>query len=324
MILARRSAVTTDKGLDFSEEIFLENNKMEMVIPLQFRLTDLKGYIIQGRKKSGERYNREDIALLQTMSQELALNLERIRLQEEVIYEKAEKEKLRDLNRMKTEFISSVSHEMRTPMTSIQGLSELLLEKSVKSREKQEELLGVMAGECTRLSRLLHNILDFGKIERKTKQYSLKETGLVSVVKNTVKLHEHRLKSLGFRLETEFPSGEIRIKIDEDALTQVLTNLMDNALKYSAEEKELKISVVSEKDKVKIQIRDKGIGIPPREQDRIFDDFYRFSEAARMNPSGVGLGLKISRHIMEAHGGEIEVRSEPGKGSTFTLVFPRG
>jgi signal transduction histidine kinase len=320
--LARKSAVTGEKNLDFSAEEFLEKTEMEMIIPLLFRLSDLRGFIIQGRKKSGERYNSEDIALLQTMSRELALNLERIRLQEEVIYEKAEKEKLQDLNRLKTEFISSVSHEMRTPLTSIQGLSELLLEKKVRGKARQDELLGVMAGECTRLSRLLHNILDFGKIERKSKLYHFKETGLLSVAYKAIKLHEHRLKSSGFRLETDFPDKEIRLKIDEDAVIQVLTNLLDNALKYSSEEKVIKISVVQGKDWVKIHIEDKGIGIPEKEKARIFKSFFRLPEAARMSPGGVGLGLKITRHIMDAHHGKIDVRSEPGKGSTFTLTFP--
>jgi len=286
-----------------------------------FQLTNLEGYLTFGKKRSRERYNHEDLELIQTMSHELALNLERIQLQEEIIREKAEKEKLREVNRLKTEFISSVSHEIRTPMSTIQGLSELLQEGKVKDRKKRDELFRLMSSECTRLSRFLHNILDFGKIEKKTKTFHLEEAELISQTKETLMLQEYQIKSAGFKLKTHLPKGEILIDIDKDAVKQALINIIDNAMKYSQQTKEIEVSIIERDKEIEIRVTDKGIGISPGEQKKIFKDFYRTQEASQLSPKGVGLGLKIVKHIMDAHKGRIDVRSQAGEGSTFGLIF---
>jgi len=322
-IAARKKSLRIEEDIDFSQQEWLQSKGLELVIPLAFKSTDLSGLFCLGRKKSGQKFSREDLELIRTLSSELVLNLERIKLQEDVIYERAEKEKLDELNRLKTEFISTVSHELRTPMTSIQGMTEMLSDREIKDKARQEELLRLMAGETNRLSRLLHNILDFGRIEQKVKKYSFQKAEIRSIVEEGAKIFQSRLKKENFILRTFLPSKPIFLKVDVDALKQALTNLIDNAIKYSADNKEINIELIDMDQEVEIQVRDKGIGIPVKDQPKIFEKFYRHPEACRHQPQGVGLGLKVVKHIMEAHRGEIRVESQPGRGSTFSLIFPK-
>lgn len=322
-ILAKKKAVRTEEDMDFSKEALLEEKNLELIIPLSFRTADLAGYLSLGKKKSGERYTRDDLELLLTMARELALNMERIRLQEEVFEERAEREKLDELNRLKTEFISTVSHELRTPMSSIRGLAEVLQAGKIKDKAKQDELISLVVDESGRLSRFLHNILDFGKIERQAKTYNFQNAEIQLIVRETVKLFLYRLESDGFILQTNLPENPILLEIDKDAVKQALTNLIDNAIKYSSDKKDIVIQVLEKEKQVEIQVKDKGLGIPSKEREKIFEGFYRHAEASRHNPKGAGLGLKIVKHIMEAHKGEVKVVSQPSRGSTFSLIFPK-
>ncbi len=322
-ILAKKKAVRTEEDMDFSKELLLEEKNLELIIPLSFRTAALTGYVSLGKKKSGERFNRDDLELLSTMARELALNLERIRLQEEVFEERAEREKLDELNRLKTEFVSSVSHELRTPMSSIRGLAEVLQAGKIKDKAKQDELISLVVDESNRLSRFLHNILDFGKIEQQAKTYNFQNTEIQSIIRETAKLFLYRLESDGFVLQTNLPEDPLFLEIDKDAVKQALTNLLDNAIKYSSDKKDIVIQVVEKEKEVEIQVKDKGIGIPAKAREKIFEGFYRHAEASQHNPKGVGLGLKIVKHIIEAHKGEVKVESQRGRGSTFSLIFPR-
>lgn len=322
-ILTKRKSVQTELGLDFSAEEWMDENNLEMIIPVPFRSMELAGFLALGKKKSGARYTGDDIELLLTMTEALALNLERIRLQEEVIYERAEKEKLDELSRLKTEFISSVSHDIRTPMSSIQSISEILKQGKIKGKKRREELLSLMTDECSRLSRFLHNILDFGKIEQKVKTYDFQKTDICQLVREVLKLFEYTLASLRFSLKKHIPNSPLLLNIDPDGVKQALTNLVDNAIKYSSDKREITVRVIEKSHGVEIQVQDIGIGIPKKEQEKIFSGFYRIVEAKQLQPKGVGLGLKIVKHIMEAHGGEVRVQSKKGEGSTFSLIFPR-
>lgn len=322
-ISARRKAVHMEEGIDFSNESKLERAGLELVLPLPFRSLTLEGVLFFGKKKSEERYTFDDLDLLHSLADGLALNLERITLQEEVILERAEKHKLDELSRMKTEFIATVSHELRTPMSSIQGLSEMLQDKKIKDKAREEELLGVMTAECSRLTRFVHNILDIGKIEQGLKTYNFSKTDIQGVIDEAVSLFLVNLNKQGFVLHREIPEKPVSLMIDRDAIKQALTNLIDNAINYSKDEREITLRLIENRDSVEVQILDKGIGISEEDQKKIFDDFYRSSEAIQRSPKGVGLGLRIVKHIMEAHRGEVRVQSELGKGSLFSLVFPK-
>jgi signal transduction histidine kinase len=322
-VWARRGATNTEEQVDVSLSEALKELEYEVVIPLPFKSGALAGAAAAGKKKSGARWSGDDIELLATMTGELASGLERVRLQEEVIYERASKEKLDELNRLKTEFVSTVSHELRTPMSSIQGLTEILQDGKIKDKAKREEMVALLASESGRLSRLVHNILDFGKIEQQAKTYRFERTEVRPLVEEAIQVFRHKLEEAGFDVRQDYPPAPVFLSIDRDSVKQVLINLIDNAIKYSAERKTIAISLVESEREVEIRVSDQGIGIPGSDLDKIFDKFYRSTGAAGINPKGVGLGLKIAGHIMAAHHGEIGVESRPGEGSTFRLVFPK-
>jgi signal transduction histidine kinase len=322
-VFSKRKSVLTELGLDFSMEEQLDRRNLDMIIPMPFRTRALSGYVELGKKKSGAKFTADDIELFLTIIETLTLNLERIHLQEEVIYERAEKEKYDELNRLKTEFISNVSHEIRTPMSSIQGMSEMLQHGKIKGKEKQEEILQLMTDECSRLSRFLHNILECGKIERNAVSYHFQKTDICRIVEDVLGMFAYRMRSLGFSVKKQIPDNPLWLNLDRDAVRQALTNLIDNATKYSSRNREIKITVTKKGSRAEVKIQDKGMGIPEEHQQKIFEGFYRVPDAQQMAPKGVGLGLKIVKHIMEAHGGEVQVESQKGIGSTFILAFPR-
>ena len=208
-------------------------------------------------------------------------------------------------------------------MSSIEGLAELLQEGRIKERARREELLGLLASESGRLSRLIHNILDFGKIEQQTQAYRFERTEVAPLVEEAVDVMRPRMEQAGFKLQTKFPRDAVFLDIDRDAVKQVLINLIDNAMKYSPEDKEIDIQVSTGPGAVEVEVSDKGIGIGPEQRESIFDKFYRAPEAVRVNPKGVGIGLKIVKHVMDAHHGAIRVEGRAPRGSTFRLIFPK-
>lgn len=231
---------------------------------------------------------------------------ERVGLQEDVIYERASKEKLDELNRLKTEFISTVSHELRTPMSSIQGLAEVLQGGRVSDPAQRERYLGLLAGESARLSRFLHNVLDFGRIERQAMTYHFAPADLRAIVRDAVEVFRPAVEAEGFELAVRLPDGPVERRVDADAVKQALINLIDNAIKYSGENRMVEVELIDGQDAA-ILVRDRGIGIAPEDRERIFEKFYRAENVRRLRPQGAGLGLKVVRHIMAAHGGEVRL-----------------
>lgn len=296
----------------------------EVAVPLPVNEVSPAGWILAGRKKSGLEFTAEDLEFLQTLAVETAAALRRIRLLEEVVYERASREKAEELNRLKTEFISSVSHELRTPMTSLQGLSELLRSGRVRDEGRRDRLLELMAGECGRLSRFLHNVLDFGRIEQGVKGFERRPSDLRPLVAEAVDLVKLAAAEEGVELCAELPEEPAPADVDPDAVRQALLNLVDNAVKYGADGGRVIVRLAAGGPDVVISVTDRGPGIPFEDREKIFDAFFRSPAAARRRPQGVGLGLNIVKHIMDGHGGTVDLRSEPGEGTTFTLRFPKG
>ena len=295
----------------------------EIVLPLPLGDGEPSGWLLVGPKRSGLDLTDEDRELLQTLAAEMAASLRRIRLQEEVVYERASREKLEELGRLKTEFISSVSHELRTPMTSLQAISELLDSGKADETSLRKHLIGLMAGECSRLGRYLHNVLDFGRIEQDAMSYEIRPTDLRPVVAGVAEVVRSAAAGEDLDLEVKIPAAPVMIDADPDAIRQALLNLIDNAIKYSAGRKHIGVRLApAAAGGAEISVSDRGIGISPEDRQRIFEAFYRAPEAVRQDPSGVGLGLKIVKHIMDAHGGEIAIAGAPGRGTTITLKFP--
>ena len=207
-------------------------------------------------------------------------------------------------------------------MTSLQSISELLKSGKIADSAQRVHLLDLMAGECNRLGRYLKNVLDFGRIERDAKRYEIRRTDLKPVVADVVEIVKWAVADEGLDLAVDLPDGPVRVMADPDAVRQALLNLVDNAVKYGGKRKRVAVRLAATGDGAEISVRDNGIGIPAADRDRIFEAFYRSPEAVRHDPKGVGLGLMIVKHVMDAHGGAVEVESEPGRGATFTLKFP--
>ena len=227
------------------------------------------------------------------------------------------------LSEMKSDFVSNVSHELRTPLASIRVFAELLRLGRVTSPEKVREYGGTIEAEIRRLTALINNILDFARIESGRKTYQFASADLGCLVEGVLHGFEMRLSSIGFRVRYTPPDSPLPpVEMDADAITQALLNLLDNAVKYSGDSKEIAVRLAREEDQAVISVTDRGIGIAREEQPRVFERFHRVSTGLIHDVKGSGLGLSIVRHIMQAHHGQVTVESEPGRGSTFALRMP--
>jgi signal transduction histidine kinase len=251
------------------------------------------------------------------------------------------------LNETKSNFVSSVSHELRAPIASVRLMAESLERGKVADGAKQNEYYRFIVQECRRLSSLIENVLDFSRIEQGRKQYEFEPTDLAALTRETVKLMEPYAEEKGVKLETsniQHPTSNIELEVDGRAMQQALVNLIDNAIKHSAKGQTVTIGLncgdrrtgvppVSNSSDVKgnsetgrmpvlLYVEDHGAGIPPGEHEKIFERFYRLGSELRRETQGVGIGLSIVRHIVEAHGGKVTVRSDLGEGSRFTIVLP--
>jgi signal transduction histidine kinase len=227
------------------------------------------------------------------------------------------------LSRMKADFVSNVSHELRTPLASIRVFGEFLKLGRVKEPRKIQEYGEYIETESRRLTQLINNILDFSRIESGQKTYHFEDADLTEIVDETLKSFDVRLSQHGFSVNLEMPEEPLPLaKVDSAAIAQALVNLLDNAAKYSGEAKEIDVRVAKKDEFITIAIIDRGIGIPPQEQEKIFEKFYRVSTGLVHDVKGSGLGLSIVKHIIEAHQGKVTVRSKPGNGTTFTIYLP--
>ncbi len=223
---------------------------------------------------------------------------------------------------MRSQFVSSVSHELRTPLTSIRMFAETLRLGRWKDPETQAEYLDTIVSESERLTRLVDNVLDFSRIERGSKVYQMKPVELLSVVRAAAKAVEYPLSRRGLKLHTDVEDRLPPVKADPDALEQAVLNLLTNAMKYSRDSGRIDLRLRRTDGWAVIEVSDQGIGIVAEEQKRIFEKFYRAPARENELIPGTGLGLTLVDHTVKAHRGEVTVRSEPGKGSTFSIRLP--
>ncbi|HOJ03471.1 MAG TPA: HAMP domain-containing sensor histidine kinase [Bacteroidota bacterium] len=223
---------------------------------------------------------------------------------------------------MKTDFVSNVSHELKTPLALIRMFAETLEMDRVPDEARRREYYGIIVQESERLSRLINNILTFSRMEAGKKEYRLRDTDINSIVERVMGMYAFHLEHRGFACTFEAAPDPPSTRADEEAVAEAVINLLDNAMKYSAERKRVDVRTHVDGGYVCVAVRDEGIGIPPAEQRRIFEKFYRVSQGLSGSAKGSGLGLALVEHIMRAHGGEVRVDSTPGVGSCFTLCFP--
>jgi len=228
----------------------------------------------------------------------------------------------RRASQMKSDFIANVSHELKTPLSLIRMFGELLAAGKHKGEAMTREYGGIITRESERLAQLIDNVLDFARLERGKASYSFAEGRLEEVVERALDVFRHRLEKEKLRLRTEIEPRLPPVRMDEDAMTLVLLNLVDNAVKYAGDGGEVSVRLRRAPGAVQLVVSDHGVGIAPEEQHRIFERFYRATAARARNVRGSGIGLALVKHIAEAHGGRVEVESALGRGSTFTVTLP--
>jgi signal transduction histidine kinase len=232
--------------------------------------------------------------------------------------------KLKELDRLKSDFVSVVSHEMRTPLTSIKAFAELIIMKPEMPAEKRKRLLSIINNENDRLIRLINDILDLNKIEAGKYSWNIRRVDLAEVIQSTVANIRALADNKGVSIQSP-PAGLPVLDGDHDRLMQVVTNLLSNAIKFTPSGGAITIKAAcarSPVDQVTISITDTGIGIPLQDLEIIFEKFHRSSGDLTNSAEGTGLGLSISKYIVEHHGGRIWAESTPGKGSTFFFTLP--
>src|SRR5271170_3524573 len=226
------------------------------------------------------------------------------------------------LAKLKSEFVSNVSHELRTPLALIRLYAETLELGRISSQAKQHEYYEIIRKESERLTSLINNILDFSRIESGKKEYSFRETDVADLVRSTLESYRFEIEQNGFQFEQKIDPGLPPLWLDREAIARSLLNLVNNAVKYSATEKYLGVNLYRHNGGVNLEVVDHGIGIPEKEQPKIFEKFYRVGDQLVHNTKGSGLGLSLVRHIVLAHGGEVAVQSEPGSGNKFIITLP--
>ena len=188
--------------------------------------------------------------------------------------------------------------------------------------QMQAEYLETIVSESERLTRLLNNVLDFSKIEQGKKMYHFQSACLAEIVEVAARAMRYPLAQQGFQLRVELENNLQPVRVDPDALQQAILNLLTNAVKYSGESREIVLRLAARNAHAVIEVTDRGVGIPTKEQNRIFEKFYRVPTPENQRIPGTGLGLTLVEHIARAHGGHVEVESAPGKGSTFSIHLP--
>ena len=222
------------------------------------------------------------------------------------------------LARQKTDFVSNVSHELKTPLTSIRMFSELLAENRVEDPTRQRQFLRIITAETARLTRLINNVLDFARMERGEKTYKMEHLDLRTVVEEICTTYRPHLEEHGFAFECVVPGAAVFVKGDRDAIAQVLVNLISNAEKYSGERKDIRVELSAHG----LCVCDRGLGVPKGCEEKIFEQFFRAHDSLASGVEGSGLGLTLAQQIARAHGGSIRYEPREGGGSCFIVRIP--
>ncbi|MBN1816462.1 MAG: GHKL domain-containing protein [Sedimentisphaerales bacterium] len=226
------------------------------------------------------------------------------------------------VNRLKNDFIATVTHELKTPLASMRMLVDTLLEGRYKDQQQVREYLELVAGENKRLSRLIDNFLSFSRMERNKHAFEIRTTDAASIAREAAEAVRGRFEQTSVDFTLQIAEKIPDVQADPDAMVTVLVNLLDNAYKYSGDNKQISLQVIPDGQAVCFEVHDNGRGMTPRVVKRIFGRFYQADQTLSRTAEGCGLGLSIVKFIVDAHHGRIEVVSEPGKGSAFRIRIP--
>jgi signal transduction histidine kinase len=226
------------------------------------------------------------------------------------------------VSRLRTDFVAAVSHEFRSPLTAVRQMAEMLDADRVPTDERRHKYYGMLAVEAARLQQLVETLLNFGRMEAGAERFRFSEVDAAALVREVVDEFEPQARALGKAIEIDGTDAEVRIRADRGALSVALRNLIDNAIKYSPGQPTVWVHWRRDRDRAALCVVDRGVGILRNEQRTIFEKFVRGRAAIDANIRGTGVGLAIVQQIVLAHDGEISLESEPGRGSTFTLLLP--
>lgn len=233
--------------------------------------------------------------------------------------------KLRELEMHRKEFVANVSHELRTPLTAMQGFLETLLEHDIDSRERRDKFLKIIQKHTQRLTQIIEDLLALSNFDREQDESSLsfEVQELKPVILNSIQLNESKANRKNIKLNFEYRDTEpLKARINAHLFEQAVSNLIDNAIKYSPSKTTVTILCLKNKDHLEVTIQDQGMGIPAEHLPRLFERFYSVDKARSREMGGSGLGLSIVKHISAIHSGDVSVKSEMGKGTTFTISIP--
>ncbi len=224
--------------------------------------------------------------------------------------------------RLQSDFVAAVSHEFRTPLTTLRQLSEMLVHGRVSTAGRREEFYKTLHAESERLHRLVEGLLDFGRMEAGQLQYRFEPVDPEAFMRGVVSDFQREVSGIGYSVELHGGGSLPAIRGDRESLARVFWNLLDNAVKYSPESKTIWVDVSEAGQRLMVRVRDRGLGIPAAEQKEIFQKFVRGAAAKQSSIRGTGVGLAMASQIVAAHGGDISVDSKPGEGSVFTVLLP--
>jgi K+-sensing histidine kinase KdpD len=297
----------------------LEREGIQSEIDVPLTLDRVPIGLLNVGQRTARTYTEEERSLLKTLAQEASLAIRNARLYER---EKRQVEQLQTLERLQDNFVSYVSHELRTPLTSIKTSAALLQEMQEDGRHAgQKELVDTIAHNTGRLEAMVSELLQMTQLEAGRLELSLQLTDVRAIVERAIQSVRPLYDAKGQTLESHAPEGMDSVLADRRRLEQVLVNLLSNAHKYTPRGSRAIVEIVERPSEIGFSVSDNGPGIPPSEQEHIFDRFYVGAEAK--NRAGVGLGLYITRQLVELFGGRIWVESEPGRGSTFHFTLPK-
>jgi signal transduction histidine kinase len=310
--------ITTDPTVSDSRAIIRIGARTGLGVPL-LRGDDVLGVIILVRIEVRPFSDRE-IELVESFARQAAIAIENVRLFKEIQEKSAQ---LEVANRHKTEFLANMSHELRTPLNAIIGFSEVLLQRMFgELNPQQADYLEDIMSSGRHLLTLINDILDLSKIEAGRMELEAAPFSLVAALNNAVTLVRERATSHGIRLELEVAPELDTMVADERKLKQVVVNLLTNAVKFTPDGGTVSLRAARENGEVRLSVHDTGIGIAREDQERIFEEFQQATHRGDQSREGTGLGLTLSKRMVELHGGTLSVSSTPGKGSTFTVALP--
>ena len=320
-ILSRKDktepGIKTDQG--FTE--VLKEWDINVVLPFFPEPKDTAGAVLLGDKLSGLRYTLKDMEILEVLISQIAVALKKLQLQRKLVLEEIEISRLEELNKMMSYYVSSVSHDLKTPLTSIKMFTEILKENNNINNGNAIEYLEIIEGESDRLSRLINNVLNYAKIENGIKEYSFAKLNLSECICEVLIIMKYQLDMDNFRVDKCLQEN-LFVTADKDAVKEVLINLITNSIKYSPDKKILHISSMKENGFGVVKVKDEGIGISQEDLKNIFRPFVRSEDSNVKHTGGAGIGLSIVKSIIDAHKGKIEVESALGKGCSLNLYFP--